>query len=186
MVYCSPAEAPLGLPIAKGRADFRLAALNTLTGTTTSSNFANARITAQATTGGFLFGARVNGQSGYPFAFGTDVLDIGTDYALRAEINMVAGNANDFIRLFVGPDFDSLSLYATAGYSGSGIVSDPLFGAMLISQFGSATVFEPGVSIASMSVSVVPEHSALALACLGGGAAAGVGISRRFRNRFTA
>jgi hypothetical protein len=154
------------------------AALNTLTGTATSGNFQNARIVASGTTGGFVFGARVNGQSGYPFAFGTSVLDVGTDYALRAEINMVAGNANDFIRLFVGPDFDNLSLYATAAY-GSGTVNDPLFGAMLISQFGSGSVSEPGVAISTMSVTLVPEPSAMMLAGLGGLVVVGRMLRRR-------
>lgn len=102
-------------------------ALNTLTTSTTSGNFQNARLAAQASGAGYVFGARVNGQSGYPFAFGTDVLNIDEDYALRAEIHMVAGNANDFINLYVGPDFDNLTLYATAGYT-SGTVNDPLYG----------------------------------------------------------
>lgn len=156
------------------------AALNTLTGTATSGNFQNARLAALAADGGFTFGARVNGQSGYPFAFGTEVLTLNQDYALRAQINMVAGNANDFIDLYVGPDFDNLSFYAKAEY-GSGSVSDPAFGAVLISQFGSASVFEPGVSIASMSVSVVPEPSTLALAGLGCLAAGAVGRWRARR-----
>lgn len=143
------------------------AALNTLTTSTTSSNFQNARLVALAQDSGFVFGARVNGQGGYPFVYGTDVLTIGQDYALRAEINMVAGNANDFINLYVGPDFDNLSLYATAGYT-TGSVGDPLFGAILLSQFGSGSVAEAGVSIES--ISVVPEpgtYALLALACAG-------------------
>lgn len=143
------------------------AALNTLTTTATSGNFQNARLVARSSGSGFTFGARVNGQGGYPFAYGTEELAFGTVYALRAEIHMVAGNANDFINLYVGSDFSSLSLYATAAY-GSGSVSDPLFGAMLISQFGSATTFESGVSIRSMSVTLVPAPGAIALLGMGG------------------
>ena len=150
------------------------AALNTLTSTATSGNFQNARLVARSSGSGFTFGARVNGQGGYPFAYGTQELSFGTVYALRAEINMVAGNANDFINLYVGSDFSSLSLYATAAY-GSGSVSDPLFGAMLLSQFGSGTTFESGVSIQSMSVTLVPAPGALALI----GAAGLVGRRRR-------
>lgn len=154
------------------------AALNTLTTSTTASNFQNARLVALAQESGFVFGARVNGQSGYPFVYGTDVLTIGQDYALRAEINMVAGNANDFINLYVGPDFDNLSLYATAGYT-SGTVSDPLFGAILLSQFGSVSTAEAGVSIESAGVSVVPEPGTYALLAL-----AGAGFAAyRFRRR---
>ena len=147
-------------PSASGPSYF--AALNTLTTSTTSGNFQNARLVAQASGTGFVFGARVNGQGGYPFAYGTDVLTIGQDYALRAQINMVAGNANDFINLYVGPDFDNLSIHATATY-GSGSVSDPSFGAMLLSQFGTSTVFEAGVNVKSMSVApaAAPEFEGM-------------------------
>ena len=80
---------------------------------------------------------------------------------------MVAGNANDFINLYVGPDFDNLSLYTTAGY-GSGTVNDPSFGSIVLSQFGTGTVFEAGVSVGSVSVTqVVPEPSAIGLAAVG-------------------
>ncbi len=141
------------------------AALNTTTASTTSGNFASARLVVLAQDAGFVFGARVNGQSGYPFVYGTNVLTIGQDYALRAEINMVAGNANDFINLYVGPDFDNLSLHATAGF-GSGSVNDPIFGAILLSQFGSASTAEAGVSIESIGVSVVPEPGTYAMLAL--------------------
>jgi hypothetical protein len=158
------------------------AALNTNNTSSTSGNFQNARIVAQAQGTGFVFGTRVNGQSGYPWAFGTQELTIGQDYALRAEINMVAGNANDFINLYIGPDFDNLSLYTTAGY-GSGTVSDPSFGAILLSQFGTGSVIEAGVSIGSVSVTqAVPEPSAIALAGVGlAGCLGYTGIRRRRR-----
>lgn len=152
------------------------AALQTLTTTATSGNFQNVRMAAQASGSGFVFGARVNGQGGYPFAFGTQVLNLNQTYALRARINMVAGNANDFIELYVGDDFNNLSLHATAGY-GVGSVTDPLFGGLLISQFGSATVSEPGVRIFSMSFASVPEPSSMAL--LGAVSLAGVVVRRR-------
>jgi len=157
------------------------AALNTLTTTSTTSNFQNARLVARSADGGFQFGTRVNGQSGYPFAYGTEILTYGTTYALRQEIHMVAGNANDFINLYIGPDFDNLSLYATAAYSGSGTVSDPLFGAMLLSQFGSATTQEAGVSIDLMRVSTVPEPSTWALTALAVGALGAIGRRRSRR-----
>jgi MYXO-CTERM domain-containing protein len=143
------------------------AALNTTTGTSTSGNFQNVRMVAQASGAGFVFGTRVNGQSGYPFGFGTDVLNFGQTYALRAEINLVAGNANDFINLYVGSDFDNLSLYGSAGY-GAGSVSDISIGAMLLSQFSSGTAFESGVSVSSMGVSLVPTPGAIALLGLAG------------------
>lgn len=151
------------------------AALNTLDSTTTSGNFQNVRMVAQASGSGFVFGTRVNGQGGYPFGYGSTVLDFGTMYALRAEINLVAGNANDFINLYVGESFSSMNLYATVGYSGTGSVSDISVGAMVLSQFASSSAFESGVSMQSMSVYVVPAPGALAL--LG---AAGL-VSRRRR-----
>lgn len=152
------------------------AALNTLTTSTTSGNFQNARLVTQASGAGFVFGARVNGQGGYPFAYGTTVLNLNQDYALRAEINMVAGNANDFINLYVGPDFDNLTLHATASYS-TGTVSDPLFGAMLISQFGSGTTSEAGVSIRSMRLTAVPEPTSAGVLALV--SVVGIAIRRR-------
>lgn len=158
-----------------GTAPSYFAALNTLDTTSTSGNFQNVRMVAQSSGSGFVFGTRVNGQGGYPFAYGSTVLDFGTTYALRAEINLVAGNANDFIRLYVGDSFSNLTLHATAGY-GSGSVTDISVGAMLLSQFANATNFESGVSMQSMSVYVVPAPGALAL--LG---AAGLASRRRRR-----
>jgi hypothetical protein len=137
------------------------AALNTRTDSTTSGNFQNARLVARAQDTGFVFGARVNGQSGYPFAYGTTVLDFDTSYAVRAEINLVEGNANDVIYLYVGNDFSSLTLHSVSEYS-SGTVSDPSYGAIILAQFGSASINESGVSISNVSVTVVPEPSTYA------------------------
>lgn len=158
-----------------GSAPSYFAALNTLDSTTTSGNFQNVRMVTQSSGAGFVFGTRVNGQGGYPFGYGSTVLDFGTTYALRAEINLVAGNANDFINLYVGESFSSMNLYATVGYSGTGTVTDISVGAMLLSQFSSSGAFESGVSMQSMSVYMVPAPGALAL--LG---AAGL-VSRRRR-----
>ena len=129
------------------------AALNTSFTTNTGGNFQNARLVAVASGSGFVFGARVNGQSGYPFVYGTNVLTLGQNYALRAEVTMNERNADDVIRLYVGSDFGNLTLHAEGGYS-SGAVSDPTFGAILLSRFGSASVGEPGVSIASVEANV--------------------------------
>jgi len=64
---------------------------------------------------------------------------------------MIAGNANDILNLYVGSDFSNLSLYSTCTYT-TGTVADPAFGAALISQYGSASVIESGVSIKSIKV----------------------------------
>ncbi len=143
------------------------AALNTLTDGTLTNNFQNARLAVQPSGAGFVVGSRVNGQGGYPFAFGTEVLNFNQSYALRAEINMVAGNSNDFIRVFAGNDFNNLTLQATAtATSTNSAVTDPLYGSIILSQFQNATAFQPGVTINSVSVSnvtAVPEPSSFAL-----------------------
>jgi hypothetical protein len=154
------------------------AALNEFTGTTTSGNFQNVRLAVQSSGTGFVFGSRVNGQSGYPFSFGTTVLAFNQPYALRAQFNQVSGTSNDFIQLFVGPDFNSLTLYGTSGWNGVGTVTDPSAGAMLVSQFASATAFGSSISIQSMSATLVPEPSTLVLAGLGL-VAAGWAVRRR-------
>jgi len=145
-----------------GGAGSYFAALNQNTTSGTSGNFQNVRMVTQASGAGYVFGTRLNGQGGYPFGYGTTVLNFGQTYALRAEINLVAGNANDFINLYVGSDFNNLSLYGTAGY-GTGTVADISVGAMLLSQFSSSSAFESGVSVSSMSVTLVPTPGALAI-----------------------
>ena len=127
-------------------------AMNTFNTTVTKDNFPNARFVAQTLDNGFVFGARVNGQNGYPFGYGTTKLTFGTKYAVRLQIEMVSGNANDVIKVFVGSDFNSLALHATGTYT-TGTVADPTFGALLISQFASATAFESGVVIEYLKVS---------------------------------
>ncbi|MDD2994750.1 MAG: T9SS type A sorting domain-containing protein [Paludibacter sp.] len=126
-------------------------ALNTLNTTSTSSNFQNARIAAKTLEDGFVFGTRVNGQTGYPFVYGTTKLTFGTKYAIRAEIKLVAGNQNDTIKLYVGSDFNNLTLAATSAYT-TGTATDPTYGGVLVSQFGSSTVNESGASIESIKV----------------------------------
>ena len=135
-------------------------ALNTLNTTSTSNNFQNARLAAKASTDGFVFGARVNGQSGYPFAYGTTKLTFGAKYAVRMVLELVAGNANDVLKLYVGSDFNNLTLEATSSYS-TGSVTDPTFGALLISQFGNSTNFESGISIESIKVTNLGAASGL-------------------------
>lgn len=143
------------------------AAINELTGTSNVGNFQNVRLAVQSSGTGFVFGSRVNGQPGYPYSFGTTVLGFNQPYALRAQLNQVSGTSNDFIQLFVGPDFNSLTLYGTSGWNGVGTVTDPSAGAMLVSQFASATAFGSSISIQRMSATLVPEPSTLALGGMG-------------------
>jgi hypothetical protein len=154
------------------------AALNVLnTNVAGGTNFANARIGAQASGAGFVFATRVTGQGGFPFVLSTDVFNFNQTYALRAEVNMVPGLQNDFIRLFVGSDFNNLTLQATSAYT-TGTGTDPLsYGAIVLSQFdNNGTAIQSGVSINSVSVTnitAVPEPSSIALL---GFASAGIGF----------
>ncbi|MFM1823609.1 MAG: hypothetical protein RI967_1875 [Planctomycetota bacterium] len=150
-----------------GAAPSYFAALNQNTGSATAGNFQNVRLAVQASGTGFVFGSRLNGQTGYPFGYGSSALNFNQMYALRAEVHLVAGNANDYINLYVGDSFANLALHATAGYT-TGTVADISVGGMLLSQFASSTAFESGVSISSMSVSLVPAPGAVALVALAG------------------
>jgi hypothetical protein len=167
------------------------AALNVLNDNSVGSpNFANARFGAQASGAGFVFGTRVTGQGGYPFAFSTDVFNFNQTYALRAEVNMVPGAQNDFIRLFVGNDFNSLTPQATSLYTpGTGTTplmgTDPVsYGAIVLSQFdNNGTAIQSGVSINSVSVTnitAIPEPSSIALL---GFASASIGFLTYRRRR---
>ena len=126
-------------------------ALNGLNTTTTTNNFQNARLAAIQNGDGFVLGTRVNGQAGYVYKYGTTKLTFGTYYAVRLTIKLVAGNQNDIIELYVGSDFTNLALQSTSTYS-TGTVADPTFGAVLLSQYGSATVIESGVNFKSIKV----------------------------------
>jgi len=136
---------------ATGAAPSYFLALNNLNTTVTTNNFANARIAAKTQDDGFVFGGRVTGQTGYPFAYGSTKLTFNTQYAVRGVLKMVNGNANDTLKLYVGSDFSNLSLYSTCAYT-TGTVADPTFGAVVLSQYGSATVNESGASISSIKV----------------------------------
>lgn len=126
-------------------------ALNGLNTNTTTGNFQNCRIAAKSDGAGYVVGARVNGQSGYPFAYGTTNLTFNTKYAFRFIIFLTPGNANDSIQIFVGNDFNTLAYQATSKYT-TGTVADPSYGALTLSQFGSATVTESGVKIEKLKV----------------------------------
>jgi hypothetical protein len=133
------------------------AGLSTLASTVAGgANFPNIRLTAIARDEGFVFGARVTGQGGSPYSYGETVLSFDTEYALRAVIYMNPGLRNDTIDLYVGNDFDNLVFQVSASYLETGAATDPLsFGGIILSQFGTPSVGEPGVSITSISVTVV-------------------------------
>ena len=114
---------------------------------------------------GFVFGVK-NGQ----FAYGdtASILNFSQTYAVRAEIHMVAGAANDFIRLFVGSSFDNLTLHADTGPTSIGFQDLSTVDSMLIRQRATANQFESGVTLYGMGVSTVPGPGALAVLGLAG------------------
>ncbi len=134
---------------AAGASPSYFAALNTLTTTTTTSNFANVRIGARDNGNStFSFATRLTGQAGYAWAFGS-ALTYGTVYNILAEVTLNAGVQNDSVKLYVAPSTADLvlgSVYATSQY-GTGTAADPAsLGAIVISQFASATAQQSAVS----------------------------------------
>lgn len=114
--------------------------------------FDNARIAARANVaGGYNLGVRVTGQVGYPFVYGTTTFSLGQTVSIRAVLSLVPGAQNDIIELYTSTQGAPFVLEATSVYTtGSG--TDPGdYNALVISQFGSATVNESGVSIRKVS-----------------------------------
>ncbi len=107
------------------------------------SSFYNFRLAARDSgANGFLIGARVNGQSGYPFGFGTVSLSYDQPHIIIVEADLVSGANNDVVKIFVDPtsaDLSTLTPYATSTYS-TGTVADPTaVGGFLLSQYGNST-----------------------------------------------
>ncbi len=118
--------------------------------------FDNARIAAKVNEAGtgYTLGVRVTGQSGFPFVYGTQQFTYGEQTYFRAVVRMVAGTQNDEIDLYAGTSPTNMTLQASSRYtSGSG--TDPGdYNAMVISQFGSATVNQAGVAISNLKASI--------------------------------
>lgn len=144
-----------------------------------SADFDNARVTARANAGGgFDFGARVTGQGGHPFSYGTTGLSLNTPYTLVLRFDLVSDVTNDAITAWVDPLSELQPAYFTAG----GSATDPLgYGIAILSQFSSATVGQDGVNIKAIRVAttfgeVVPEPGTLSLLVVGA-----IALSRRRR-----
>ena len=114
--------------------------------------FDNARFAARANAaGGYNLGVRVTGQSGYPFVYGTTNFSLGQTVSIRAVLSLVPGAQNDIIQLYTSTQGAPFVLEATSAYT-TGSATDPSdYNALVISQFGSATVNESGVSIRKVS-----------------------------------
>jgi hypothetical protein len=114
--------------------------------------FDNARFAARANaSGGYNLGVRVTGQAGYPFVYGTTNFSLGQTVSIRAVLSLVPGAQNDIIQLYTSTQGAPFVLEATSAYT-TGSATDPSdYNALVISQFGSATVNETGVSIRKVS-----------------------------------
>ncbi len=143
------------------------------------ASFANLRVTAKDNGGtGFLLGARVTGQAGYPWVFGTVELAYNTPHAVFVQAELVAGAQNDIVRVYVDPtsaDLASQTPYLTETYT-TGTATDPAqLTALIISQYATATTTSIGGSISKVAAAdtfpevfaAIPEPSSLALVALG-------------------
>lgn len=130
-----------------------------------AGNFANQRLTAIDNTanvaGTYVLGARITGQAGDPFTYGTTALTYGTLYHVVVQMNMVSGAGNDTLEVFV----DGVSHVTNSIGTGT----DPAgIAAFVFSQFASGTVGNVGARIGAVRVAdnyaeAVPEPSALVL-----------------------
>jgi hypothetical protein len=133
--------------------------------------FANERLTAQDNSANvpntYLLGARITGQAGDPFSYGTLPLTYNTPYTVVVEADMVAPTANN----------DTLEIYVNGALylnHSIGTGSDPTgIGSFVFSQFSSATVGNVGVTIGAVRIADnlaeaagVPEPSTILLSGL--------------------
>ena len=144
--------------------------------------FANFRVTAEDNGGGtYILGARVTGQGTDPFTFG-GALTYGVTNEVVIEANLVAGTSGASMRLFINP-VDTSSPYLTHPM-GAGASNPTGIGSFNISQFGSATVGNSGVTIDHLVVAdtfgeAVPEPATAVL--VGMSLAAALVLRRRQR-----
>lgn len=130
------------------------------------SGFANARLAAIDNSadvpGTYKLAARITGQSGDPFTYGTP-LNYGTPYNVVVRTDMVAGAGNDFLEVFVD-GVSNLTNSIGTGTDPSGM------GSFVISQFASTTVGNAGVTIGRVRMAdnyaqaAAPEPTSLVLA----------------------
>src|SRR5262249_16392417 len=125
----------------------------------------NFRLTAKDNGGGtYLLGGRITGQSTDPFTYGTTALTYGDTHTVVVD----AEPGGTLMRIFVDPpggfDPNTETPYftdcfapvspCTSGHSGT---APTTVGALLLSQFASATVLNVGVSISSAKVTYIPS-----------------------------
>jgi len=118
------------------------------------NGFADFRLTASGNASTYSFGARVNGQTGYPYFYGAG-LAYNTTHTVIVEGDMINGNSNDIVEVYVDPtssDVTAQTPYVAAGYS-SGEVADPgTIGFAKYSQFTIPGNGQDGVLIGRLAV----------------------------------
>jgi endonuclease/exonuclease/phosphatase family metal-dependent hydrolase len=116
-----------------------------------AAGFANYRLVAKDNGGGTcVLGIRITGQSGNPFTFGTSGLAYGSEHRVVVECD----SGGTIAKIFVDPT--SPALNAQTFYASNNIATGtppPQVGSFVISQFGSVTVPNDGVTIGKVIVS---------------------------------
>lgn len=108
-----------------------------------ASGFANERLTVKDNAGTYVLGARVTGQGGSPYGFGTTGLNYGTTYNVVVEADLAASGA-DTVEIYVNPKHSDPTLETPYMSTTIGTGTPPTgAGSFVISQFGSATTANP-------------------------------------------
>ncbi|HXI84024.1 MAG TPA: alkaline phosphatase family protein [Verrucomicrobiae bacterium] len=110
-----------------------------------ATGFANYRLSAKDTgTGTYLLGARVTGQSGNPYTFGTTPLSYGTQYRVIVQASAAGTN----VIVYVNPSSSNQGAQTQYANNPVGSGTPPTsVGCFVISQFGTATIPSDGGSV---------------------------------------
>lgn len=143
--------------------------------TNTTSNFYQ-RFYSRSNSTGFQLGV---GAQGAPGAYGTDVLDLNTQYTAVIKWDFLAGPTNDVMTLYINPT-NAIITNNTPYSSGTWAVPEPTTLAAANLRIGGSTS-TPGVNVSSIQVEVVPEPSTYALLALAAAGLTGYVVRRRRR-----
>lgn len=146
--------------------------------------FANWRLTFRSFGGGYQLGARVTGQAGSPYAFGTSELAFGQEYLIVARFDATNSPA-DSVSVFVNPSTLDLTGDTPTLTASIGTGTPPAgFGSIIISQFATTAAGQPSWSIGRLALGTTPAATIAAIpepAALAPLAAAGILLARRRR-----
>ena len=112
------------------------------------TGFANYRLNAHDVGGTYVLGARITGESGDPYTFGSALA-----YATQYRVIVEADSGGTVMKVFVNPTSSNLSAQTpyVINNIGSG-TPPPSVGSFVISQFASGTVPNAGVSVGKVVV----------------------------------